>query len=151
MTGQDVATTSDESLFAAISHFFGLLVAFIVYVTQKDKSRFVRFQSVQAMVYDLVVGVFMLVLVGLFVFVIFGMLALGVGDLAIFGSPGNPTAEPVRNLVALLAATPLLIPCILIPISILLFIFRLIATIQTFLGKNYHYPWLGNWLEAKLS
>jgi len=151
MTYQTYTPTSDESLLAAISHFFGLLVALIVWVTQKDKSRFVRFQAVQAMAYDLVVDVVMLAFVGLIMLLIFGVLVLGVGNIAIFGNQGNPTAEPVRIVVALLAATPLLIPMIFVPLAGIFFIFRVIATIQTLLGKNYHYPWLGRWVEVRLS
>lgn len=40
-------TSSDERLMAAVSHLFGLLVAIIVWATQKEKSIFVRFQAVQ--------------------------------------------------------------------------------------------------------
>jgi uncharacterized Tic20 family protein len=151
MTSQTNNPTTDESLLAAIAHFFGLLLAFIVWVTQKDKSRFVRFQSIQAMAFDLLVYGVMLLLIGLAMCLIFGVLAIGVGDIALFGSQGNPTAEPVRTVIALLAATPLLFPLIFLPLSGLIFIFRLIAAIQSWQGKNYHYPGLGKWVEAKLS
>jgi uncharacterized Tic20 family protein len=151
MIDQAVIPTSDESLMAAISHFFGFIVALIVWATQKDKSHFVRFQSIQAMVFDLSVNVIMILVVGLMMILVFGLLALGVADLAILGSQSNPTAEPVRTIVALLAGVPLLIPCILIPVVAVIFVFRLIATIQTFQGKDYHYPWLGKQVERMLS
>jgi uncharacterized Tic20 family protein len=147
MTQQPTAPTSDESLMAAISHFFGLLVALIVWATQKDKSRFVRFQAIQAMAFDLVVSVAAFLVVGCMMAFIFGVLALGIGDIAILGNQGNPTAEPFRTLIALMTAVPLLIPCIFIPVAGIIFLARLIATIQTFQGKDFHYPWLGALVE----
>jgi len=37
--GETVNTTSDERVMAALSHFFGLIAAVIVWATQKDRSR----------------------------------------------------------------------------------------------------------------
>ena len=150
MTNQAIAPTSDEGLMAAIAHFFGLLVALIVWITQKDKSRYVRFQSVQAMAFDIIVSVLMLLVVGLIMILVFGVLALGVGNIAIIGSQGNPSAEPIRTIVALMAAAPFLIPCLVIPVVGVVFVVRLVATIQTFQGKNFHYPWLGNIIEKSM-
>jgi uncharacterized membrane protein len=147
MTEQPLAPTSDESLLAAISHFFGLLVALIVWATQKDKSRYVRFQAVQAMVFDLVVSVIVLLTVGCMMVLIFGVLALGIGDFALIGSQSNPTVEPFRVLISMMTAIPLLIPCIMVPVIGIIFLARLIATIQTFQGKDFHYPWLGRLVE----
>lgn len=150
MTDQSAKPTSDESLMAAIAHLFGLLVAFIVWATQKDKSRFVRFQSVQAMAFDVATYVIMILVVGILAFFVFGVLAIGIGDLAIFGSQGNPTADTVRSAVAILAAVPFLIPCTILPVAGVLFVVRLIATIQTFQGKNFRYPWLGAVVEKSI-
>jgi uncharacterized Tic20 family protein len=147
MTEQPLAPTSDESLLAAISHFFGLLVALIVWATQKDKSRYVRFQAVQAMAFDLVVSVIVLLAVGCMIVLIFGVLALGIGDFALIGSQSNPTVEPFRVLISMMTAIPLLIPCIMVPVIGIIFLARLIATIQTFQGKDFHYPWLGRLVE----
>jgi uncharacterized Tic20 family protein len=147
MLQQSLAPTSDEGLMAAISHFFGVLMALIVWATQKDKSRFVRFQAIQAMVFDLVVTFIVFLEVGCMMVLIFGVMALGIGDIALIGSQNNPTAEPFRSLIALMTAVPFLIPCIIIPFSIIIFVARLIATIQTFQGKDFHYPWLGRLVE----
>lgn len=37
-----------------------------------------------------------------------------------------------------------------IPLSGIVFMARLIAALQTFQGKDFHYPWLGTWLERSL-
>lgn len=150
MTAQPVTSSLDENLLAAISHFFGLLVALIVWVTQKDKSRYVRFQSVQAMAFDLIVALLMLLVVGLIMLLVFGVLALGVGNIAFFGSQGNPSVEPIRTIVALMTAVPFLIPCLIIPVVGVVFVVRLIATIQTLQGKDFHYPWLGAFIAKSM-
>ncbi len=151
MTDQAVTPTSDESLLAAISHFFGLLVAFIVWITQKDKSRFIHFQSIQAIAFDLIMYAVVFVVTGVLISLMFALLALGIADLAIVGTQSNPAIEPVGVLVALMTATPLFIPFIMIIISGVFFIIRLIATLQTAQGKNFHYPWLGAWVEKRLA
>jgi hypothetical protein len=111
----------------------------------------VRFQAIQAVVFDIIVAVVMIVVVGIIMLLTFGLLALAIGDLAIIGSQGNPTAEPVRSMIAMMTALPFLIPCILVPVSGVIFVARLVATIQTLQGKNFHYPWLGSWLETRLA
>lgn len=56
MTGQPFSTstaTQDDKVVAALAHALGPLIAIIVWATQKDKSPFVAFQSLQALVYQL--------------------------------------------------------------------------------------------------
>ncbi len=150
MTQQPLTPTSDERVLAAIAHFFGFLVALIIWAFQKDKSRFIRFQSIQAMAFDLLILILAFVVVGCMVFFIFGALAVGVGDIAILGSQANPSAEAVRTLIALMTGVPLLLPCIFLPFIGAIFIAKLIATIQTFQGKDFHYPWLGDLVERSI-
>jgi uncharacterized Tic20 family protein len=147
MSQESLATSSDESLMAAISHFFGWLVALIVWATQKDKSPYVRFQAMQAMAFDLITGIAVSILVGCMLVLIFTVLGIGISDIAIYGTQGNPMSEHIRTIVASMAAVPLLVPCMFIPPVAIIFIARLIATIQTLQGKNFRYPWLGTLVE----
>jgi uncharacterized Tic20 family protein len=150
MIEQPQLPTSDERLIAALSHFLGFIIALIVWATQKDKSRFVRFQAIQAMAFDLIVSVITFIFVGCLMVLVFGLLALGVGNIAVLSNQSNPSVEPFRILISLMAALPFLIPCIIIPLVVIIFVARLIATIQTFQGKDFHYPWLGAWVERSL-
>ena len=143
MSQQYINPNSDENLMAAISHLLGWLVALVVWATQKDKSPYVRFQSMQALAFDLITGLVVSIMVGCMMVLIFIVLGVGIGDIAIFGSLGNPTAEPVRSVVALMTTVPFLVPCMIIPLAAIIFIARLIATIQTLKGKDFRYPWLG--------
>jgi len=151
MADQPVEVTPDESLLAGISHLFGWLAALIVWATQKDKSRFLRFQAIQSMAFDALVIIFNLIALSIITVIIFGVLMLGVGDLAIFGTNGNPSADTVRTVIAAMAATPFLLTCIFGPISIVFLVARIMAAVQTFQGKNFHYPWLGRQLESRLT
>jgi uncharacterized Tic20 family protein len=150
MTEQPLGPTSDERLMAALSHFLGFIIALIVWATQKDKSRYVHFQAIQAMAFDLVVSVITFVIVGGMIAFTFGVAMLGVGGIAIVSAQNNPTAEPIGVIIALMTAIPFLIPCIIFPLMGIIFIARLIATIQTFQGKDFHYPWLGSLVERSL-
>lgn len=151
MTEEPLSPSSDERFIVAISHFFGLLVALIAWFSHKDKSLFVRFQLIQAMVFDLLEKAIIVLVFGCTAGLVFSVLALGIGDIALIGSQNNPTAEPIKNLIALMTATPFLIPCIIIPFMAIFFIARVIATIQTFQGIDFHYPWLGSLLERSLA
>jgi len=142
--------TSDESLMAAVSHFLGFLVALIIWATQKDKSRFVRFQALQAMAFDILVSVIVFLVVGCILALTLGLLGIGIGDIAILGSQNNPSAEPFRVIIALMTSVPLMIPCTVIPLIGIIFVARLIATIQTLQGKDFHFPWLGNLIERSM-
>jgi uncharacterized Tic20 family protein len=147
MSQHSLATSSDESVMAAISHFFGWLVALIVWATQKDKSPYVRFQSMQALAFDLLTGITVSIVVGCMLVFLFTVLGIGIGDIAIYGNQVNPMAEPIRTIIASMAAVPLLVPCMIIPLVAIIFIARLIATIQTLQGKDFRYPWLGTLVE----
>jgi uncharacterized Tic20 family protein len=143
MSQQSLAYSSDESVLAAISHFFGWLVALFVWATQKDKSPYVRFQSMQALAFDLITSIAVSIAIGCMAVFIFIVLGIGIGDIAIYGNQANPLAEPIRTVVAAMAMVPLLIPCIIVPLVAIIFIARLIATVQTLQGKDFRYPWLG--------
>lgn len=55
----------DENLMAALAHagvLITVIVALVIWLTQKDKSKYVEFQAKQALVYQLVVGVAMLMM-----------------------------------------------------------------------------------------
>jgi uncharacterized membrane protein len=150
MSDLPITVTQDEGLLAGIALLFGWLAALIVWVTQKDKSRFVRFQAVQAIVFDLLVVIITILVAGLVTMIIIGVLLLGISDLAVLGSQGNPSAETVRTVVAWMTAIPFLIACIFGPISLVILAARIIAAVQTFQRKNFRYPWLGALVERSM-
>ena len=70
----NILPTSDERMLGALAHFFGIIGALIIWVLQKDKSRFVRFQAAQALAFDFVVTLLMM----MFSLCFFGVMFLGI-------------------------------------------------------------------------
>ncbi len=99
---QEVA--SDEKLLAMLSHLSiflgGILLPIIIWATQKDKSRFVRFHSLQSIFYHIVFAIiimlYVLVMALIFIFT-------GVG-LGVFGKghAGRNDAPPAIFFVAII-------------------------------------------------
>lgn len=145
-TAEVVSPTSDEKLMGALAHLFGPLVAVIVWGMQKDKSRFVKFQALQALIFDLVVAVGM----GAFFFCLFGVVFLGM-SMSMFSMMNTPPSDAQ---IAPFFFLPFMFPfmtfgCIL-PSSFVLLIIRLLAAVSVLNGRNYRYPLIGKWLDSFL-
>lgn len=81
---------SDEKLLAMLAHLSiflgGIILPIILWATQKDKSKFVTFNSLQAIFYQLVYAAIIIVFV---LFMVFLMLISGIGVSAFADSSGN--------------------------------------------------------------
>lgn len=143
----DLSPNSDERAMGALAHFFGILGALIIWVVQKDKSRFVRFQAVQALAFNFVVMLVMMVL---------SVCSSGVMFIGIFGmmfSAVNSSASPEsfsRFMVFPFMLPFLMFTCIF-PFSLLFLIARVVAAVSILSGNNFHYPLLGAKVEQFLS
>jgi uncharacterized Tic20 family protein len=138
---------SDERMLGALAHFFGIIGALIIWVIQKDKSRFVRFQAAQALAFDLVTTLLMFVLV---------FCSMGVMFIGMFGTifaTANSSASPdsFGPLMVLPFMFPWLMFICIFPFAIALFVARIVATISVLNGNNFHYPRLGAKVENFLS
>ncbi len=93
--------TSDDNLMAAIAHASAIIVPVIVpliiWLIQKDKSKYVEFQAKQALVYQIVVsvglsvlgmitGVLAIVVIGIFLIPVLILLWLGAILYALYGA-----------------------------------------------------------------
>ncbi len=146
---QAAARTSDERLWAAIAHGsiillgWGLIVPLLVWISQRQKSSFVAFQALQALVYQLLQMVYWLVLI---VLVFCGMLAI-----ILFGLLATQPTEPDAAAVALMIGVQF-VPFLLIGCGWLLYLVPgVLGAVLVFLDKDFRYPVLGRWLESYLS
>ncbi|MBI3760471.1 MAG: DUF4870 domain-containing protein [Chloroflexi bacterium] len=147
----EASPTSDERLMAALAHFFGPIVALIVWATQKDKSRFVRFQSVQALAFDLTVVVVAFVVIGCFVALVFGTALLGTTGTFIAANQNQDSGGSILGLlVGLTFFLPFLAWCPMMILVISTLVARVIAAISVFQGKDFRYPVLGARVEKFL-
>lgn len=143
-TSSETPYTSDEKLMSAVAHFFGPLVAIIVWITQKEKSRFVKFQALQALAFDMM----LFLVTGVSSLCIFGAMFLGISA-SMLGA-FNTSSAP-EDIVLLFFMAPFMFPfltfaCIL-PFSLLITVVRLIASISILNGRDYRYPFVGKWVE----
>jgi uncharacterized Tic20 family protein len=137
--------TSDERLLAAVAHLFGLLVALIVWATQKEKSLFVRFQSVQAIAFNGIVMLASMALSGcLGVLMVLAML-VGVTFIETQAAPGE-----MDWLFLIQPLSIFLIFILWMPFSLLLLVIRVVAAWSVFRGKDFRYPVLGRQVEKFL-
>ncbi len=139
--------TSDERVMAALSHFFGLLAALIIWATQKDKSRFLRFQSLQAMAFDVVLTIVFLALTVCVMGVVF------IGTLVMVLSAAPCTGSPERFVT--LGVGWMLLPfamfVFIMPVSLAAFLVRTIAAISVASGHNFRYPLIAGRVERFLA
>ena len=150
--------TQDDKVVAALAHALGPLIAIIVWATQKDKSPFVAFQSLQALVYQLTgfVGAllgmacymcsFLGVFGGMFAFIPFAAAAEGSTE----GAEGF--AALIGFLVSMMTMiVPFAIIGLLILAALAFFLYGLWAALSVFQGKDFRYIVIGRWLERYLA
>ena len=140
-------TQPDDTVLAAISHFFGPLVAIIIWSVQKDKSEYVRFQAIQAVAFSILLSLVGILVTGLCFICIFGVMVIGMVGLA---SDLAQSPDAFLPFAIIPVFMPLIISCLIIPFSLVIWLARLIAVIRVLQGKDFRYPWLGNQVEKFL-
>ena len=143
MNTPNFSPSSDEKLMGALAHLFGPLVALVMWATQKDKSRFVKFQALQALAFDVII----IVVTGIVFFCLFGIMFAGMFG-ATFGALGSTSSQDgVTPFFMLPFIFPFIISACVLPFSLLILVVRVVAAISILNGRNYKYPLLGRWLE----
>jgi uncharacterized Tic20 family protein len=144
---QAAAPTSDERLMATLAHSLGLLIALIIWAAHRDKSRFVRFQALQAVAYDLTVTVLLIAAASCMVLSI-------VGGALIVAASSTAATSSARQWAGLLGPTASVIPCIAGGLMLLLGLGslagRIVAAVRVYQGHNHLYPIIGKRLAKML-
>lgn len=87
---QHTDATSDERLFGMLSHLSlflgGIILPVIIWATQKDKSKFVRFHSLQAIFFQIAFAALIILFV---IFLVLILLVSGIGFTALENSGGD--------------------------------------------------------------
>ncbi len=143
----NILPTSDERMLGALAHFFGIIGALIIWVLQKDKSRFVRFQAAQALAFDFVVTLLMMV----FSLCFFGVMFLGIFGVTFASLNHAISSENFNPFIAFPFMFPWLMFLCILPFSFAFLIARVIAAISVLNGNNFHYPFLGTRVEKFLT
>jgi uncharacterized Tic20 family protein len=138
--------SSDERLMGAIPHLFGFFVALIVWALQKDKSRFVRFQALQALAFYLII----VVVAGFLFTCLFGVMFLGIFGSSLLAVEAVSSSDQLTQLVFLPFIFQFAAFSCITPLSLLILAVRIFAFVSVLNGHNFRYPLIGNWAEKFL-
>jgi hypothetical protein len=129
-----LATLAHGSVFA---QGIGILVGVLVYITQRDKSRYAAFQALQAAVYQLIN---LIITIGMWLAwgVFYGLSMIPLIQL----TEANPDAAPPA--IFWISLSSMVIPLIYM---VLVGLYGLWGGLCTWQGKDFRYLLIGNWLE----
>jgi uncharacterized Tic20 family protein len=142
----DTHPTQDERVMAALAHACimlfgtGIIAVVVLWVTQKDRSRYVAFQALQAMVYQ-VIGFFVF-LVAMCSWLTLYLLSL----IPLMAAAEKAASEP--PLYFLVSLVLMVVPFALMGIWILGGLWGAVRTLQ---AREFRYLVLGNQLERWLA
>ena len=145
-----LAPTQDERVMAALSHisvlmpFIGVIAPIVIWVTQKEKSRYVAFQSLQALAFQLSLIVAWFIGMGCYMLSFFGMF---------FTLPFASTTESSQTLSPLFGLAffiPFLILGAFFVGGFLFILYGIVGAIMAFQGKPFRYAIIGKRVERFL-
>ncbi len=134
-------SSQDERIIAALAHIsillpmIGVIAPIVIWVTQKERSRFVAFQALQAIAFQL-----------LLILIWFGGMACYMGSIFLtifsFGILNSSSGGP--GLAFFLPFALFLGMFVFLGVFV---IYGIIAAILTFQGKDFRYALIGRWVE----
>ena len=153
-------TTANERTWAAIAHIsnvitvlaalsslgllglFFVFVPLVIYLSYKDKSNYVAFHAAQAFALGVVgsLGYFLFILLGIVTLVLMWII-VGLLSAILVGLILIPVAALITAACAFL----------FVAIPFIFGGFSVVATVQTANGRDYRYPYLGEWVADWLA
>jgi len=130
---------------AGLAHLVGLFLAFLIWTMQKGRSRFVRYQAMQAVVFD---AITMFLFISLSIILAGATVAMPFLVVMLAELRGELGMRP-EWISILPGLMPLSIVVVLIPFFVLWMGVRLWAAFSIFSGRNFHYPVVGILVGAK--
>lgn len=122
----------------------GVVAPIVIWVTQKDKSRYVAFQSLQAVAFQLSLVFAWFVGMGCYMCSFFSMF------LAIPLGAASESSQSVNPLFVLPFFTPFLVMGLMFLGGFLFILYGIVAAVLTFQGKPFRYVIIGRWVERFL-
>lgn len=137
----------NDQIMGALAHItvlfpmMGIIAPIVIWATQKDKSEFVAFQALQAVVYQLVI------ILGWFAGMLLYMCSFFVGVLAI---PAFGGSEEAFHLPILGMFFPFIIFGGMMLIGVIYVVYGVYAAVKVFQGVDFRYAVIGRRLESYL-
>lgn len=137
----------DERVMAALSHasamipMMGVIAPIVFWATQKEKSRYVAFQALQALSFQAAMIIAWFIGMGCYIVSFFGTFAT---TMLVASSGPDSSASPV---FALAFMVPVLTILIILVGGFVMIIYGLIGAVMTIQGKPFRYIIIGNRVE----
>jgi uncharacterized Tic20 family protein len=137
----------DERIMAAISHIsvvlpmIGVLAPILIWVTQKEKSRYVAFQALQALAFQLSMIIAYAMGMGCYMCSFLG------NFLSIFFASSTGYGQYLVVLSGVMFAIPFLVMCMIFAGGLFYILYGVIGAIMTFQGKQFRYALIGKRVE----
>ena len=133
---------SDEKLMSLLSHLailipnIGILAPIVIWLTQKEKSKFVRYHAIQAIFFQLLF--FILLMLSLIAGIILMAISLIFANVSSGGEPGVFfwVSMGIMNLY--------------FPLWLFFSIYAIVAAVKSFKGKKFRYLIIGRIIEKKI-
>lgn len=154
------ATTQDERILAALAHasvilpFWGLIGSIVIWATQREKSSFVGFQSLQGVAYQMILVLGAFAGGACYACSFFGLfLLMPVGILAAEGMGDPNTAGGLIAVLVTFATTffPFCIMGLFILIGFAFVLYGLYGAVRVLQGHHFRYAVVGRRLEEYLN
>jgi len=151
-TEQNSLPNQNDKIMAALGHIsvlmplIGLIAPIIIWTTQKEKSKYVAFQALQAIAYQLVMIFAYFIAMGCYMISFFGTFL----TIPFAGESSNPSAGPIGMLGFFI---PFLIFGFIFIGGGLFILYGIVGAVFTLQGKNFRYFIIGdrvaNFLEKQ--
>jgi uncharacterized Tic20 family protein len=136
---QNDRTMAGLAHLAIIVPFWGMIAPIVIWATQKDKSKFIVFQAIQALVYQV-----LLILVTML-----GMGCYMVSFFSMFSTISSTTSESSTLPAGFFL--PFAVMGGIFIVYLVFIIYGIVAAVLTFTGKNFRYVILGGWIEKYMN
>ena len=133
---------SDDKLMSILSHLailipnIGILAPIVIWLTQKEKSKFVRYHAIQAIFFQLLF--FILLMLSLFIGIILMAISLMFANVSSGGEPGTFfwVSMGIMNLY--------------FPLWFFFSIYAIVAAVKSYRGKIFRYLIIGRIVEKRV-
>ena len=156
MSDQDLnVPLPEERIMAALAHItilvplMGVIAPIVIWITQKEKSRYVAFQALQATVFQLVLVLTWFIGMACYTVTIFFAVFMAEGFLS-SNPPGEPISGPAQAFGTLGVLIPFLVIGLVILAGLAAVIYGVVAAIQTLRGTAFRYAIIGDRVERFL-
>jgi uncharacterized Tic20 family protein len=148
--------SKNDRIIGALAHvsvlvpFTGVIAPIVIFVTQKDKSDSLAFQSLQALAYQLAMILLFAVGFGCYMCSSLGFLA----PMLMAGGGAEPTAEAMPPALEVLFGLSIFAPVALVIVLMIVFFalqaYGVFGAISVLRGKHFRYPLIGKRVESFL-